>query len=84
MAQLPKNNKITVTEFIRLFDSFSETERNLIAKIIYESTFSVEWRKLNKDLPNMSLENIMQEVKEFYITKSGTKSKISLSKNSQE
>ena len=57
---------ISVQEYIKLFLSFSKTDKVIIAEKINELSFKERWDNLDKDLPDAALseDEIMEEVYE--------------------
>ena len=63
-AELNNFQDLTIAQFMALFSRFSPAEQEQIARTIWKKTFSLQWRLLEKELPDadISEEEILEEL----------------------
>lgn len=70
-----ENEKITVSNFLTIFEKFSPSEKLKIAEKINQKTFTERWKTLDAELPDLEISDneIMDEVRAVRYGKKATR-----------
>ncbi len=70
-----ENEKITVPDYLTMFEKFSPSEKLKIAEKISQKAFAERWKMLDAELPDVEIsdEEIMDEVRAVRYGKKATR-----------